>query len=278
MQTSVNGLKLNYETLGKGEPILLLHGWGGSLESLTALGTRLKAKGGDQDENQLPNTQHPTPNILQPILLDLPGFGKSDTPKSDFSLDDYAETVEEFLKQQGVKELYVFGHSFGGAIAIKLAVRGNIQIKKLVLCNASGIRNVQSTMYNLQLRNIAKKVSQWPIIKSIYPTLRKFYYYYILRNRDYIDHQEIAGTFKKVVAEDLTPILKDVKVPTLLLWGELDKDTPLEHAKIMESKIACPEHSRRADCRLKIVKGIGHGLPKQRPELVAKEVHTFILS
>jgi pimeloyl-ACP methyl ester carboxylesterase len=271
MYTSIDKLKINYEILGKGEPILLLHGWGGSLESLKALGSRLVAHG----QESLDSSQELGARSLQPILLDLPGFGKSSKPSKDFSLDDYARIVEKFLKQQGINKLCVFGHSFGGAIAIKLAVRGDVKIKKLVLCNASGIRrqkaegkSLQATSYKLQ--PVIKEVSKLPVIKNIYPILRKFYYYYILRNRDYIDYQEIAGTFKKVVAEDLTPILHKVNVPTLLLWGENDRDTPVEHAKIMQSKIA--------DCRLKIVKGVGHGLPKFKPEVVAREVVDFINS
>lgn len=245
MYTSINNLKINHEVFGNGETILLLHGWGGSLESLKVLGKRLKGKG------------------CKVLLIDLPGFGKSDKPVRDYSLDDYAEVVEEFLRQQKVSDLYVFGHSFGGSVAIKLALRKNLKIKKLILCNSSGIRK-----FKIKGIGFIKKVFSLPGLKIIYPTLRKLFYYYILKNRDYIDYHEIVGTYKKVIEEDLTPQLKGINIPVLLLWGENDKDTPVEHAKIFKLKIA--------DCRLKIVKGEGHGLPKFQSELVAQETDNFI--
>lgn len=249
MQTSINDLKINYEVFGEGEPILLLHGWGGSLESLVPLGSRLKPQG------------------YKVILLDLPGFGKSGKPSEDFSLDDYAEVVEKFLKQQNVDSLYVFGHSFGGSVAVKLVLRKNLKIKKLMLCNSSGIRTVEGLRLEAT-GNIIKKLFSVPVLGSFYQPLRKFFYYYILKNRDYIDYQEIAGTYKKVIEEDLTPQLEDLDIPVLLIWGEKDKDTPIKHAKIFKLKID--------NCRLKIIKGEGHGLPKFHPEIVAKEIVAFI--
>jgi pimeloyl-ACP methyl ester carboxylesterase len=249
MYVSIDNLKINFEIFGKGEPILLLHGWGGSLESLKTLAKQLSTRS------------------LQLILLDLPGFGKTLSPREDFSLDDYADLVEKFLKLQKIDDLYVFGHSFGGAIAIKLAVRKTIKIRKLILCNSSGIRQSDSGK-QLAISGAVKKLFSLPLLRSIYPSIRKFFYYYILRNRDYIDHQEIAGTFQRVVGEDITSILKEVQVPTLLLWGELDMDTPLSHGKIMHSKIQ--------NSRLQVIKGASHGLPKIEPEIVQKEMMKFI--
>jgi pimeloyl-ACP methyl ester carboxylesterase len=252
MYTSISSIKINYEVFGEGESILLLHGWGGSLESLRNLGSRLKDKG------------------FRVYLLDLPGFGKSDRPKRDLSLDNYATLVEKFLKEQGVDELYVFGHSFGGRVAIKLVLRKNLKIKKLILCNSSGIRKVKSQKSKIKTEevNFVKRVLSLPGLKVIYPTLRKFFYYYVLRNRDYIDYPEIAGTYKKVIEEDLTLYLAEIDIPVLLIWGEKDKDTPIEHANIFKLRID--------NSRLKIVKGEGHGLPKFKPELVAKITATFL--
>ena len=102
MYTTINFLKINYEILGRGDTILLLHGWGGSLESLRVLGLKLKDVG------------------YNVMLIDLPGFGQSDKQQKSFSLDDYADIVEEFLAKQGIRKLYVFGHSFGGSVAIKI--------------------------------------------------------------------------------------------------------------------------------------------------------------
>lgn len=252
MYISLDSIKVNFEVFGKGEPILLLHGWGGSIESLKTLGQKIKTQG------------------YTVLLIDLPGFGKSDNPNRDFSLDDYAEIVEEFLKQQGIDNLYVFGHSFGGSVAVKLALRKKIKVKKLILCNSSGIRQLKIKNEGLKIKGIGiiKEFFSLPGLRAIYPPLRKFFYYYILKNRDYIDYQKIAGTYKKVIGEDLTPQLKNIDISVLLLWGDKDRDTPIEHAKIFKSKIE--------NCTLKIVRGEGHGLPKLKPELIMHDVISFV--
>ncbi|MBU0976520.1 alpha/beta hydrolase, partial [Patescibacteria group bacterium] len=188
MFTTIRSLKISYEVLGEGEPILLLHGWGGSLESMKALGSRLKDQG------------------FKVILVDLPGFGKSDKPREAFWLEDYAQIIEEFLKQLEIENPVLFGHSFGGAISIKITTRKNVKVKKLILCNSSGIRLPKEKKQKVvgKVAKIVKAFARIPLLGRLYPYLRKFFYYYILGERDYIDHQEIAGTFEKVIVEDLT--------------------------------------------------------------------------
>jgi pimeloyl-ACP methyl ester carboxylesterase len=251
--TGINDLKINYEILGEGKPVMLLHGWGGSLESLRALGSGLEGQGG-----------------LKVILIDLPGFGKSDRPVEDgFSLDDYAEVVEEFINQQDIQNPVLFGHSFGGAVSIKTAIRKNVEIQKLILCNSSGIRKAKSQQKTAKsIVQAFKGLSDLPVFKSIYPILRRFIYYYVLRNRDYIDHLDIAETFKKILSEDLTEQLSRIEVPTLLLWGENDKSTPLKHGKMMKLKIR--------NSKIKIFHGEGHGLPKFKPELIVDDIIDFL--
>lgn len=73
---------------------------------------------------------------------------------------------------------------------------------------------------------------------------------------------------KNVLAEDLMPVLKKIKTPTLLVWGADDKTTPLADGKIMNSKIANSE--------LKIIGDANHSLPYQKPEEFAGIVAEFL--
>ena len=244
MVKKVAGLKVNYVKFGSGIKLLMLHGWGGSLESLENLGTRLSKKG------------------FEVLLVDLPGFGNSERPKEAFSLDDYSSIVEKLLNELNWKEVMLFGHSFGGAVAIKITLRKRLKVRKLILCNSSGIRYPEGLKIK-SIKKIAKignKASRIPIVKNLYQPLRKFFYYYILGERDYIDHEEIAGTFRKVIKEDLQTQLGGVEVPTIIIWGEKDSSTPLEHGKIIHEKIK--------GARLEMIKGKGHSLPKTDPSLV----------
>jgi len=249
--TKVGDIEIFYHKMGEGDPIVLLHGWGGSSKSLLKLGSVLVQHG------------------FTVFIPDLPGFGKSKAPKGDFTLDHYASVIEDMLEKLSGKQPILFGHSFGGSVAIKVAVRKRCSIKKLILCNSSGIRLPKGRKQNVlqQISKITKKLFTLPLLRSVYPSIRKAFYYYILRSRDYIDHQEIAGTFQKVVQEDITQHLPEVSVPTLLLWGRRDSSTPLAFGWIMKKSIP--------QARLKIFDA-GHGLPLRDPEVVAKAIVSFV--
>jgi len=244
-------VKLHYHIFGEGEPFLLLHGWGGSLSSLEKLGKHLASRG------------------YKVYLVDLPGFGKSELPLKAYTLDDYAYLVEEYVKQNHKGKISIFGHSFGGSVAIKLASRKKIDINKLILCNSSGIREKRFMIVLLgRIATIMKIFFSLPLLRDIYPFVRKVSYYYILRQRDYIDHQDKKEIFKNVISEDITSDLEKINVPTLLLWGEKDKDTSVSHAEIMNQNIN--------NSKLRILQGVGHGVPLKKPLFVADIISRFI--
>ena len=93
MYTLIAGKQLRYEVVGSGlpagrqdEPILLVHGWGGSSESLAPLGKLLSKK-------------------YKVILLDLPGFGKSDLPDSSWGVEEYTNVLVNLLESLKVKKV-----------------------------------------------------------------------------------------------------------------------------------------------------------------------------
>ncbi|MCK5465918.1 alpha/beta hydrolase [Candidatus Parcubacteria bacterium] len=119
-QIQINGLNVNYKTIGNGKiPIVLLHGWGVSSDKYLELICWLHSPAGlwspsashrkSQSENARrlhspAGTMEPTINSKFKILVpDLPGFGKSDEPKENWDLDDYVEFVDEFIKKTSRK-------------------------------------------------------------------------------------------------------------------------------------------------------------------------------
>lgn len=252
MTFTYKNLKINYNVLGDGPSILLLHGWGGTIESLMSLQKQLAQLG------------------YRVFNFDLPGFGNSSPPAGAFTLDDFAAVFEDFIRKKVDSEVTLFGHSFGGSVCVKIAARANVSIRALILCNSSGIRKPLGLKANLLqiLSKCFKALFSLPMLRRIYPGLRKYFYYYVLRNRDYIDHQKIAETYTHIVREDITADLGNVFVPTLLLWGENDTTTPLSFAEIM--------HSHIPDSKIKPVPGATHGLPLHEPQLVADEISVFL--
>jgi len=260
-QIFINDLKINYIIFGEGNiPIILLHGWGidSSKYIETAKQLILQAKSYEVQ--------------TRIIIPDLPGFGKSDEPPQAWGIDDYMELVKKFieLSLQGIDNIILIGHSFGGRIAIKFAAKYPDKVKALILTGAAGIKHPLSIKQKIFFvaAKLGKIFFSLPIINKLEKTAQKVLYK-AAREKDYYQTQGVMKeTFKKVIAEDLTPYLEKIITPTLLLWGRNDHSTPLKDGEILHFKIQ--------NSKFKIVAEANHSLPYQYPEKFAKIVAEFI--
>ena len=204
----------------EGIPIVYLHGWGTELGWFVPLMDALLQMG-----------RH--------ILIDLPGFGETTRPKSVWGTEKYAEFVHAFLKEQGITEYYVLGHSFGGRIAIRLAHQHPKSIKGMILIAAAGLRKKIPFKTKWKVRSIRWLANT---SKAIFPKKWgqkiKEKLYDKISSRDYKQAGDMRPIFVKVVNEDLTNPLKDIKVSTLLLWGTEDTETPPSMGKRMHELLA----------------------------------------
>ena len=207
MQTIIDDLLTNYDILGKNNKsgVLILHGWGHNLNSWLPIANLL-------------STKHKV------YLVDLPGFGSSYLSNQSFDTYDYAILVTKFIRKMKLKNYTLIGHSFGGKIAIVLASRQN-SIKKLFLVSPSGI-NERSFLTMLKIQ-ISK------IIKFAYPVLPVRFsekVYSTFAAKDYKTAGPLKDTFKKVVAQNVVREAKKIKVPTIIFWGEEDKELEPKYA------------------------------------------------
>lgn len=209
-------------------PVLLcLHGWGGSKESFTELREALKGA---------------EITILTP---DLPGFGEASDPPKPWTVDDYSQWVEDWLKKElstinyPLSTISLLGHSHGGRIAIRLANRGNLQIDHLFLCAAAGIRRPKhiKRIIGLTLAKAGKAFLSIPILNKLAPLGKKLLYK-LVRVHDYEKANEVMRkTLILVSQEDLKPELSRITMPTDLFWGTKDGMTPIGDAYIMKKQI-----------------------------------------
>lgn len=170
----------------------------------------------------------------QIICLDLPGFGKSELPKKTFSLNEYALIVERFIEKLRIKHITLIGHSFGGAIAIRLVTMKPALINNLILVNSSGIRHgSKKKMLKKIIAKIIRPLFIFPFMKPIRKKL-----YQIMGAEDYITTPQLRQTYLTIIREDLTPLLSRVTTKTLIVWGAKDTETPLEMGKTMHRLIA----------------------------------------
>ena len=280
-QIQINGLNINYKTIGDGKiPIVLLHGWGVDSKKYVELIKKFKI-----------------------IIPDLPGFGKSDEPKENWDLDDYVEFVNEFIEktnrkggfelvknilanmQEGStalrgqwsqrdqqKRIILIGHSFGGGIAIKYATKYPEKIDKLILTGARGIKRKLTAKQRVLfiIAKTGKLFFSLPIINFLQnPMYKLFSKIAWKRKKDYYNASpRMKEIMKNILAEDLTGYLDKIKTPTLLVWGREDETTPLADGEIMNEKI---ENSK-----LVVIDNANHSLPYQGAEEFAGIVEEFI--
>ena len=141
MDAVVNGIRVNYVMEGQGETVLLLHGWGSSLEPYRALMDQLKEK-------------------YRVVALDFPGFGGSDEPDGPWDVDGFVDFTLAFIETLQVKKLSLVGHSFGGRVIIKMANRElPFEISKITLIGSAGIKPPKSNKKSF--RQTVFKVGKW---------------------------------------------------------------------------------------------------------------------
>lgn len=169
--------------------------------------------------------------------MDMPGFGESEEPAEPWSVDDYADFVLEFLQDYEFSRVTLLGHSFGGRVIIKLCSRSlPFEIEKVILVDAAGVKPNKTLKQKIRQR--IYKMTRWifslKIVMLLFPdALEK------LRKKNGSADYNAASpvmrqTLVRVVNEDLTHLMPNVKCPALLIWGTADDATPLSDAKIME--------------------------------------------
>ena len=215
MKATLNGLNITYRYhLQKSEAVtLLLHGWGGNLNSFRGLEKSLCQSG------------------LSVLTLDFPGFGGSDFPAENFTLNDYYKIIVELLEKLDIKKVNIVAHSFGGRVALLLASRNSELVKNLVLVDSAGLKPKFSISKSFKIfrYKLLKKLKKLGIIKR---ELTNF------GSSDYRAMPDaLKPVFNNIVNTDLSHTLKDITCPTLIVWGKDDKSTPYYMAKKLNKGI-----------------------------------------
>lgn len=224
--------------------IILLHGWGATAGKLELLELELKKQG------------------WETLNLSLPGFGLP-PPDRAWNVSDYANYVSKQAQLKwGDKTWTVFGHSFGGRVAIKLAAGG--KVTAVVLCAPGGLsrsNSVKRSIFGL-IAKLGKGLGLHKYRGLLYKLAREH------------DYEKTSGvmreTFKLVVEEDLKPELDKITAPTLILWGEQDRVVPKADGIMAKERIT--------NSKLVLIADQGHRLPYKLPERVAAEINTWYQS
>jgi len=252
MEMIIDNYKINYKITGEGKTVVILQGWGTSLEMYDTIANSISSD-------------------YRVIQLDFPGFGHSDEPREAWSVDDYANFVLKFLDKLDIREASLIGHSYGGRVIIKLASRDElpIEIEKIVLIDSAGILPKKSLKQKTKIRiyKIGKKLANTKILQMLFPEAIDNW----KSKQGSADYRNATPIMRqclvKAVNEDLTDNLVRIKVDTLLVWGDQDTATPISDAHIMEKAIP--------KAGLVVLKGAGHFSFIDQPYIFDKVMKSY---
>jgi pimeloyl-ACP methyl ester carboxylesterase len=221
------------ERHGDGAPrVLALHGWG-------------------RDHSDFTGVLRGIPSIAP----DLPGFGATPPPTVATGSAGYAELVSPVLEEFDAPPIVV-GHSFGGRIALQLAVRGLVESVVLVGTPLLKIGPRRRTPLGYRLMKRFRLV----VGEDRLGRARRRY--------GSADYRAATGVMRDilvtVVNESYEALLSEVTCPARLVWGEQDIEVPVAVARAAVDRLP--------DGRLRVIPGVGHLVPLAAPEIVRAEL------
>jgi pimeloyl-ACP methyl ester carboxylesterase len=262
----VQGCRLRYFVGGDGPPLLLIHGLGGSAANWVELTPRLAGS-------------------FRLLVPELPGHGGSAALAEKPTLTDYAERVAQLAEQEGFLPGDVVGHSFGGLVALRLALLRAGAVHRLVLAGAAGIsstrRRARFALRVLAVVKPARHAARYRRAVARSDPLR----YAVFGRWGAADppalsaravegflagpllHTDTASAAQALVADDPRSELEELRCPCLLLWGSRDNQLPIDDAF---------DYARRLRAELRAIADCGHLLIGERPDACAAAITEFL--
>jgi 2-hydroxy-6-oxonona-2,4-dienedioate hydrolase len=211
------------------------------------------------------------------VAVDLIGFGGSDSPKLNYTINTFREFVLDFMNSIQIDDgkTTIVGHSLGGYIAAEIAIMNRNMIDGLVLIDSSGMLDRPTPLLydyldaaiNASPEKVKKVFEQlvaqpWRVI----PIMVDIFINRI--NRPGAKHAFESAFLNSTNTQIGLPRLKGIQdVPTLIIWGKNDNMIPVEHSKVFEQSIK--------NSLLEIVEDAGHAPFAEKPAIVSEILHKF---
>ena len=260
------GGSFRYFTAGEGPPLLLVHGLGGSALNWVAVAPALTGR-------------------LRVLVPDLPGHGGSSPLPPASGSGAFADALAELITREQAWPLPVVGHSLGGLIGVRLAVRHPDLVAGLLLAAAAGISSGRrSARYALEIlallrpaRRLAPhraRIARSPFLRSVVfrwwgasdpsqlePKIVKAFL------AGWELHTDTLSAARAMVSDDARPDLGWIRCPCLVLWGARDNQVGVGDAF---------DYARRLRAPVRVVPDCGHLLIGERPDAVLAAVDELL--
>ena len=265
---NATGCRLRYFVGGRpnGPPLLLIHGLGGCAANWVDLAPRLAER-------------------RRVLVPELPGHGLSTPLPAVPNLAVFADRVARVAEREGLLPAAVAGHSLGGIVGLRMALRRPADVTALVLAAAAGISSTtRRARYGLRILSIIgprRLVAPWADSVADSAVLRYLVFGrwgaadplvmsraavngFLEGTRLTSDSQSAA---RALVLDDVRQELEQIRCPTLVLWGARDNQLALADAY---------DFVRRLGSELRVIADCGHLLIGERPDVCADAVETFL--
>ncbi len=224
----VDGLRIAYERVGVGPPLVLLHGYVGDGPT-----TWRRQLDGLSDEFTV-------------VAWDAPGVGGSSDPPESFGMVGYSDCLAGFVDGLRLERPHVAGLSFGGALALEFYRRHSAVPRTLILASAyagwGGSLPADVAEQRLQQALVLADLSPEEFVGALLPTM--------FSEGTAAETVEAFGAsmrafhpvgfraMARASAEDLRDVLPEITVPTLLVYGDKDVRAPLTVAEDLKTAIS----------------------------------------
>jgi pimeloyl-ACP methyl ester carboxylesterase len=246
---------VHYETYGRGQPVIMLHGWLESwdhwLGTMESLGRHYKT-----------------------YALDFWGFGESGKDGGSFTVQDYVEMVDQLMERLGIEQAYIIGHSMGGTVSLSLTLEHPRRVQKIVVVGSPIVGDGLSIFLRLSARrSLAHLFYQvfplgFRILSPLYArdwrTWCKMFGNSLSRATLESFHYSIASLRKT----DLRLQLKEIQVPVLGVYGRADRIVDPKQRNVLA------EGTPRAEIRY--FENSGHFPMLDEPERFYHTLHEFL--
>ena len=253
----VAGQSLRYLRRGDGgDPVLLVHGFGGDLNNWRFNHDALAAR-------------------FTVYALDLPGHGESSKTVREGSIGSLAEVVEGFMDAIGLSKAHLIGHSLGGAITLSLGLAHPTRVSSITLISSAGLGSEINAEYMAGFINASRR-------NELRPHLQRLFADPSLINKqlveDVLKFKRLDGVDKalRVIADGLIAqgmqavVLRDrlaeISVPILAIWGAEDQIIPASQCRGLPASV-----------RTEIIEGRGHMVQMEAASEVNRLIESFLV-
>jgi len=255
-RATVKGVDVRYYVAGKGPPVVLLHGLGGAARNWAAVAPALAGR-------------------HRVIVPDLPGHAGSAATPALPNLAPYADVVHGIAARESALPATVAGHSLGGVVALRHALRHAGDTRAVVLLSSAGIssseRRTEALLAATALIQPGRRIAPVAPWLAATPFRRRLVFGgWGARDagalppalvRALLDdvplHTGIAAASRALARDDVRRLVAGVRCPAIVVWGARDLQVPVADAV---------EYARGLGAELRLVAGCGHLLIVERPD------------